>query len=329
MLGNRPSSLPIARYCGLAPKLGAQHGAGDSARLSTVFHAKCSGTLKPGQWESLTDEEQKRLDSWHEPDDVQPPKGPLLRYADAHKELEIAVTRDWAITTREAKDCFIAGSIDYCWVVDALDGTRVVFVADIKKSRYTSEGPDTLQLLCYAWMAAARFNADAYCTGLWIAEEGFYSWDDRIHRVDSPTALRHLEQVEGAAMNKGDAITGAHCLGCYSRLYCPEWTSPSREGLLAPALSQELNDHNALQALIEAERLSKLAEQAIENIKAAVLHGKVRIVDKGKVYRSAMRKGRESFNQKLAREELGDATMNKYTKRGPDYPEFRWVKEKP
>lgn len=331
MLGNRPSSLPVAQFCGLAPRLAAEHGAGNSARLSKAFHAKCAGTLEPHQWEALTDDEQKKVESWHKPGDIQPPKGPLLRYDDAHKELEVAVTESWELTTREAPDCFLAGTLDYCWLVTAKDGTRVVFVADIKKSRYASEGPLSLQLLAYAWMACAHFEADAYCPGLWIAEEGFYSWADRIFMVDSKEALRHLEQVEAAARNKGEAVTGGHCMGCYQRMYCPEWMSPVGEGVLAPALNsiEELSEYNALQALLAAERLADQAERAIANIKAAVLHGKVTIRDQGKVYRAATRKGREGFNQKLARDELGDDTMKKYTTRGSDYTEFRWVKEKP
>lgn len=329
MFGNRPSSLPVAQFCGLAPRLAAEHGAGNSARLSKVFHAKCAGALEPHQWEALTDDEQKRVDSWHKPGDIQPLKGPLLRYDDAHKELEVAVTRDWALTTREADDCFLAGTLDYCWVVNARDGTRVVFVADIKKSRYASEGPLSLQLLAYAWMACAHFEADAYCPGLWIAEEGFYSWAERIYLVDSKEALRHLEQVEAAALNKGEAVTGGHCMGCYQRMYCPEWTAPHNDGILGPALAQDLSEENALTCLLAAERLKETAELAIDNIKAAVLHGKVTIRDQGKVYRAANRKGKVTFSQKLAREELGEEAMNRYMRRGSDYTEFRWVKEKP
>lgn len=241
----------------------------------------------------------------------------------------MAVTEDWAITTREDPNCFLAGTLDYCWVVDAKDGTRVVFVCDIKKSRYAAEGPLSLQLLAYSWMACAHFNADAYCPALWIAEEGFYNWSDRIYMVDSQAALRHLEQVEAAARNKGEAVMGGHCMGCYQRLWCPEWTAPHQEHLLGPAITNELTEETALSALLEAERLADLSKLAIDNIKAAVLHGKVSVRDQGKVYRAAQRRGRMSFNQKLARDELGEATMQKYTKQGADYTEFRWVKEKP
>lgn len=329
MRGNRPSSLPVAQFCGLAPRLAAEHGAGNSARLSKAFHAKCAGALEPHQWEALTDDEQKKVESWHKPGDVQPPKGPLLRYKDAYKELEVAVTESWELTIRKAPDCFLAGTLDYCWPITAKDGTRVVFVADIKKSRYASEGPLSLQLLAYCWMACAHFEADAYCPGLWIAEEGFYNWAERIYMVDSKDALRHLEQVEAAARNKGEATMGAHCMGCYQRMYCPEWTAPHNDGVLGPALAQDLDDSNALECLLAAERLAETAELAINNIKAAVLHGKVTIRDSGKVYRASQRKGRTSFNQKLAREELGEETMNKFVTRGADYTEFRWVKEKP
>jgi len=331
MIGNRPSSLPIARYCGLAPRLGAEHGAGESARLSHAFHGLCAGTLAPGEWESLTDDEQELVKSWHKPADTQPAKGPLLRYDDAEKEVPLAVYESWAPVnpaTVMPTLVFIEGTADFLWLVNAKDGTKVVFLADIKRTRFTAlDGPESLQLLCYCWMACAVFNADAYCPGLWIAEEGEWRWADRIYRVDSPEGLRHLEQVEAAARNRGEAVTGSHCQGCYQRLNCPEHMAPVTEGELAPALNGQLTDETALAALLAAQRMKQQAEQAIENIKAAVLHGKVRVEDPeaGKRWRATVRNGRKSFNQKLARAELGEETIDRFMTNGGEYTEFRWV----
>src|SRR5690606_12259956 len=139
---------------GLAPLLGSQHGAGESARLSSAFHAKCAGELAPGQWEALTDEEQKELSTWHPPGDCQPEKGPLLRDSEALKEIPVGLTEDFGPceplyqnpdgSYKWPDHCLTGGAIDFLWVVDAKDGTRVVFVADIKRRRFTAtDGPES------------------------------------------------------------------------------------------------------------------------------------------------------------------------------------------
>ena len=331
MIGNRPSSLPVARYCGLSPRLGEQHGAGREALLSNVFHAICAGKQQSvkRQWDGLTQGEQEELLTWKPPTDVTLPGGPTLHYAEAEKEVPCAVRSNFAPCRLDDPEAMTGGTLDFRWQVTAKDNTRVVFVADIKRTPWTCpEGPTSPQLLAYCLMSCAELDAEAYCPGLWFATTGEWRWAPKVTRLDSAQALTDMRLVKSAALNTDPRpVTGSHCDRCWSRIYCPEYTSPANEGLLGPALTQTLTPENALSALREVHRLSKLCELADENIKAAMVAG-LKIVDETgeNEYRTTFQRGRESFAVAEAKKLLDAATIKRLTTRGPDFATRRWVK---
>lgn len=299
MRGNRPSSLDAALFCPAAPRL-SSGVAGRAAFVSTVFHAKAAGDLRwRDLYTQLTDREREDFDQRQTPVDVVFPDGRVLRYSDAHKEVRWGLTDDLRgiDPTGDPPELLTAGTIDCYW--DPLDG--VVYVADLKGSLYTSH-PDSLQLHCYGHMGMALTGAVAYCGGIWACTEGEWRWGS----IVDPEDLGYLELrrtlLRAITNTDGPAVTGGHCLGCWSRHHCAEWTLPAAsvagtplDGLDHP---DTITNERALELLLLAERLEELRDKARLILKGwARLNGGIRDAERGKVWQPTPVKGRLSLDR--------------------------------
>ena len=159
-VGNRMSSLPVSRFCGLAGKLGSQYGSGRAAAMGTAFHALCAENGSGDPLEGLTDKERETVLSWQQPTTLQVPDGPLLHYESADKETAVALDADGRYVPPDSPIAACVGHVDFFWHVNSAGGEpsdsnklarrSVVYVADIKKSSFTASGPGSLQLVAGA-----------------------------------------------------------------------------------------------------------------------------------------------------------------------------------
>lgn len=277
MLGNRMSSLPYALHCGLAPRLGEEHGAGRAALQSSAYHAIMAGE-QTDLWARLTSEEQEEALRWATPTDVDL-GGVKLRYADAHKEVELVLSSEldafqpedgWKVHAVEdghldlmqvstgeisAVDFMSYASVghaDFVWDPIVDDGMKVVYVGDAKRSAHTAD-ISTLQLDAYGWAWARVTGADAYGAGLWILTEGRWIWRDELVILDDLSSADIARKLSAAIKNGRDskpagshAITGPHCRDCYQRPYCAEHLVPP--AALVRAASENEGRSEAMEA---------------------------------------------------------------------------------
>lgn len=321
---NRMSSLPVVQFCPQAARLGAQYGSGRAAAMSRYFHAKCAGV--PCK-DVVTAEEAEIIDTWQAPTDVTLWDGTVLRYADADKERGLCYYDCNSPEGHDGED----GHLDFAWIIGP-KGDRSAYVADIKKSRWTTlDGPESLQLMAYGISYAQEVKAQRFCTGIFIAETGEWQWLNRMIEVNSDE-FRELEaRVLAAAHNtEGQACTGGHCRDCYARLHCPEHLLASVDsvGWLSPiARGEKLASPEELRSLLlAAQNVAELCDKAIEHVKEAARRGiPIEDPETGKVYRAVQCKGRESVTPKSLREKMGEEA-EQYISRGKPYDQFRWVK---
>jgi len=334
-LGNRVSLLPIAQYCGKAAELSERYGAGRPAAMSTAFHARQAGAADAAAcWARLTEEEKEEVLGWKPPATVVMGTGITLSYAAAHKETEIALTYDGEWSEIDGGDILTIGHCDMDWAPFEIDGLRVAFVGDIKKSVYTTEdGPESLQLHTYGWGIARKYHCDAYCTGIWLAEEGEWLWAQQWVVLDSPRGKEIWDRIRFAAThNTGEASTGEHCRHCWSRLHCPEHLLPAPlakiEKSLAPLVEGGDVTLCTADTILRLQALEELVKKAKRVAQTAIERGvlKVRDPETGKIWGPVMMPGRKGFAEDKLRAELGDDVADKYVTRGQPYPQFRWLK---
>lgn len=335
-LGNRVSLLPIAQYCGKAAELSERYGAGRPAAMSTAFHARQAGSPDAAAlWARLSEAEQQEVLGWKSPKTVVMSGGVSLDYAHAMKEIEVALDCDGYWAEVDGPDVMTIGHADLAWAPYEIEGLRVAFVGDIKKSAYTTEdGPESLQLHGYGWAVARKFHCDAYCCGLWLAEEGEWLWSQQWVVLDSDRGREIWDRIRYAATHKtGEATTGQHCRHCWSRLHCPEQLLPAKLGaiekMLAPLTEGgdiTMVDHNTI---LRLQALSELCDKAKKVAQAAIERGvlKVRDPDSGKIWAPVEMPGRQSVDVDKLRSELGDGA-NRFIRRGNSYTQFRWMKPK-
>lgn len=340
----RCSSLPSAYYCPLAPELDAKYPeAGRSALMSSWFHAHCAGKAPEAKllWERLTPDEREVVQEWEPPSNVKLPNGKVLEYSAALKEVPVAVTRDFGAVDHGHPDAMVQGTLDFVWLCSD-GGLRVGYFGDIKRTQFAAPGgPRSWQLKGYALCGVAKWQLDAYCTGLWITEDSEWIWDDQVIQVGSPEWAADMRGVRSAATTEGAAVTGSHCQDCWSRLHCPIYTAPfayqdydardnyelvsQRSVALSRALRNELDEHNALEAKVEIDRLKGVLELAESNLKEAVRRGlPLYNEDRTKKWGFVECKGRESVSVKLLKSKYPDVA-EEVTVRGAPYQQFRKV----
>ncbi len=323
--GHRVSLLPITQFCSLAGKLSEEHGAGRAAALSSAFHAQAADAPDAkAKLAQLTPKEREQIAGWTTPTDVTV-NGHVLTYADAAKEQPVGLSDagEWV----ESGDCLTAGTLDFAWAYDS-----VAFVGDMKKSVWTTSGPDSLQLLTYGWAWAKKHGCHSFCVGLWIIEDGEWQWSPKVYRVDDFDALDLWSTIAHAARNNdGSASYGDHCGSCFGRLHCPEYTSPVAyiETALAPVCEGgPIDDPVKLGELMAfCERVKGLIEKAEEMAYEAARRGvAVTHPVSGKVLRFVACKGRESLNKEKLFEAMPEA--KRFVERGQGYSRAQWSKPK-
>lgn len=340
--GHRVSLLPLTRFCGHASKVADLTGHSRAAAVSSAYHAKMAGEPKAARLLALlTDEERATVESWATPVDLtfveandngQGSELVTLAFADAEKEVLVGCDDygGWADPTTQ--DVFLRGYVDFYWIVTLADGRRVLYVVDIKKGRYTASGPDSLQLLPYAFALASKHQCDAFVTGLWIAEDGEYWWSPAMVDLQSQEAARLWMLVMHAAMNRNpEPVTGAHCGECFGRLKCVAWTLPAAhaETILGPACEgAPITPDAALKLVLHIQAVEKTLEQAKKHMQEYVKRGGV-VADPttGKVWGPVKARGREKVDLERLKTDLGD-DWSKYVSRGEPSVRIQWLNPK-
>lgn len=333
--GNRISLLPISEYCGLAAKLSEEHGAGRAAAMSSAFHAQQAGASDAKEkLARLTQEERQTISTWQKPSDVRisSPVGPrgqftelVLTYAEAEKEQPVGLTYngEWSPTG----DVLTCGTMDFAWVRDG-----VAYVGDMKKTRWSCSGPESLQLLGYGYAWARKHGCHLFAVGLWLIEEAEWVWSDKFYEVDGFESLELWSRIRFAAENHdGQASLGDHCDGCYGRLHCPEYTLPAAHAdtvLSAAAVGGAIDDPEQLAALLlYAQRIKGVIDKVYELAKEAARRGApVKHPTNGTVFGFVNCKGREALNQAKLFAAIPQAT--EFVERGAPYQQARWLKPK-
>lgn len=322
-IGNRISLLPVGQYCALAGKLSEEHGAGRAAALSSAFHAREAGAGDAkAKLARLTPKELDTISTWKRPSDVTV-NGHVLRYEDAAKEQPVGLTITGEFA--ESGEVVTCGTTDFYWLYD-----RVVYCSDMKKSQWTTSGPESLQLLAYGYALAKKHGARAFCVGLWIIEDAEWRWSDKVYQLDDFESLDLWARIMYAALNVGtEANFGDHCRNCYGRLHCPEYTAPAAlaDTVLSPAaVGGSIDDpEKLLELLAYVERIEPMIEKVKEHARECARRG-VPLKRKGQVLKFIRCKGRESLNKARLFAEMPEAT--KFLERGDDYDQARWVKDK-
>lgn len=322
MTGNRMSSLPAARFCPSAGVLSEKTGAGRSAAVSSAWHARLSGTPDAARLlASLTDEERAEALSWGEPSLLLVPTEDgetlPLRYRDAEKELLVALD-DWGMYADPTRcDVLSRGHLDFAWKIHFKGETWAV-VGDLKRSKYSSEGPESLQLMAYGFAYASKVGATRFLTANWLAEEQEWRFANEWIELGSERGNALLEDVLLAASNRstdGEYNFGPHCGSCYGWRLCPSHAVPAPPGLehIENPTSEEAANYLAYIAAQE-----KVLDAAKKRIQACVQEG-LRVEAGGKRYLPIYTRGRETVSLEQAKA-AGVAVS-----RTKDHYQFRWV----
>lgn len=308
-------------------------GGGRAAAIGTATHAVFSNAPNAAELLArLTPEEREEVAEMKRPTPVEV-AGVTLAYEDFEHERALALDHDGAYRTNDdvTEDfLMLRGTADM--VAHAtLDGKRVAFVGDLKKTAYAAtDGPYSLQLIGYAIAYASMIGADGYYTGIWDCTEGEWQWSEYVD-LWSEQHEQNWHRVRASALNHGGEYSvGSHCSSCYGRKRCPQWLLPpelvgtSLGPLTAP---EELTQEHANELLL----LSKRAEDTVDAVKDILKHYAREsggIADgKGKVWAPVTSKGKTSLDRK-ALERDNPEIVQRYTVLGQPYQTFRWVKEK-
>lgn len=335
MTPNRFSRLPVAEFCGRSGELDI--GSGRAAAMSTAFHAVCSGAVDAtAKCAALTAAEKEEIKTWHRPESIRFDDGEELSYENAEKELQIGLDSRGRHCLDPSK-AIVIGTLDMAWSradidgvppdqtvsVDAL-GRVVAYVGDIKKTRWTTlDGPESLQLIGYAFAYAAKVGATHFCCGIWNATEGGWTWGELID-LESPKAVELWARVVHASQNQGGEFrTGGHCRSCWSRMKCPAYLVPVDSAhALAPLAGHEITPDKVLELLRQYERASDTLDVVKEFLTEYGRRHPVPSEDGKKRWMPVECQGREG----LAPEHKEDARKAGWMKRGAPYEQMRWVK---
>jgi hypothetical protein len=325
---NRASSLGIAEFCGYSPQLSKRYNAsGRSALQGSYFHAIQSGAPSETLRAMLTAEELEEVAEWYPVADLEW-QGVKLRYADMEHELRIALDRcggGYIPKEDEDPDALSIGHLDMAKVIELDNGIRIAFVGDIKRSEYTtSDGPKTLQLAFYGTAYALLHQCDGYVPAIWAAVEG--TWDVGQY-VDllSAEGLIVYQRLVHAATNTEHA-TGAHCMGCWSRMHCEHHLLPA--ALAGSELAQftEGNEVTTADAALRAAQLAdaytEIGKLLKERVKAFASRQPLIDSVSGKAYRRIECKGKRSGPSV---KDLEAAGMTNLIREGSPYDMWKWV----
>jgi hypothetical protein len=319
-MGHRMSMLDLTLSCGLAGELSAMYGSGQAALQSRALHALVAGDVE--EYESLclqlSPAQKLLVDEYHVPTPFSA-DGEQCTLDSAEKEVEVTIDFGDGLTS--------VGHADLRWKVTKKDGTVLVVIIDMKLTQYTSN-VDSLQLHGYGYASAEELDADEYVVGIWVIDEGYYLWGERItmmtERADE--VWRRLRKAAGHISNRG--TLGEHCHGCYARLHCGEYLMPPEvaETSLRPWTGAvgEYDADTAREALLSAQRAKDTAEAVIKNVRAfADRNGGIPSEDGSKVWSPSWCSGRKTVKLKTLKEEHPDL-YERYETQGQPYQRYIW-----
>jgi hypothetical protein len=341
-MGVRMSQLGNALYCPQSAKYSEERGDTILSRIGSAFHARCAGGEDaPGLLAGLPDDDRDAVLSWQPPTDVVfVDKGEhvCLVYKESEKEIAVGLTELGLFCPEASPKALSIGHVDMVWVHEFKDGTRIAYIGDIKKTRWTTQdGPDTLQCAGYGFACASKYGCHGFCRGLYIADEGRWQWSEHCIMLDSSEGMALLETVLRAAANtEGPACTGAHCWNCWGRLQCPEHLLPAAVGeqsevfaAISKADPGTLDNDKALKLLQWSDAADKLAKVAKEAAKAfAARNGSIYDPTTGKHYCMVTYDGRESVSVARVRERFGEQA-EEVIKRSKPFLSPKWLKRRP
>lgn len=267
MIGWRISTLPFSEKCGVVGDLLASQPETTRMLMGKVYHAAMEdnketfAALAPQLDESALQE----VMGWQRFTSCVI-LGTEVHYKDAEKERPVAISIDgrtpgYDPTTRTWDHDMVltAGTMDCGWVIVVPGIGKVAVVVDFKKSRYASE-LNSLQLVTYGYAYSHEHGCDAFVTALWIADEGRLLTGDTYSMAEFDRGML-FERIKKAALNRGPAVTGSHCHGCWARMQCPAYLLP---GAIA------LRDGNQeLEAFVRGTLDLPTAQEWLLKVKAA------------------------------------------------------------
>lgn len=319
------SKLDLTERCGYSGTL--KTAAGRAAIMSRWVHAQGAGQTEEAAalFASLDVEEQKDVLTWSLPKSIEV-AGEVMRYDECAHEVRFALDADGAPVDYDSEDRITRGIADFVWTLPELPW---VLVGDLKRSSRTlAEGTRSLQLHAAGLSAAEMLGKSSYIPALWYLEEGAAELGSTVE-LYSHEAMTYWVRVKHAATNTDGPITGAYCDRCYGRNQCVAWFMPAhtQESWLAPLAggNVQLTDQKATELALMLPAVEEAVKLARKQLQAYVRQGGT-IESAGKVYAPVITKGRESLDKRALEEALGDLTP--YTRRGPDFDTWRWIKRK-
>lgn len=326
----RPSALPIAEHCGLAPELAARTERGDrrDALIGKAYHAIASKDPKAvDHVDVLTVAERKELVRRALPTDV-----PDF----ASHEIRIGLTPQGRWADHGARGNLTEGTADIAWLEEPAAIPRyagedpptvpTLVLADVKNGPWSvDEGPISLQMVAYAFALADHWRAQAFRPAIWYYGEARWDWGPVI-LLDSDEAADLWRRVVIAATKRPEATPGPWCDRCFERAHCPARLLPALAGPAAPELAPfveggpELTPETAATGLRVIAAMRDVADRAEEHLRAAVRAG-LRMEVGGKVYGPSFVKGRQSVDAAALER---DGLAEQYMKQGAPYERWGW-----
>lgn len=330
-MGNRFSSLGNAAKCAKSPAL-SQMGATRAAAMSTAFHATlASDPRAAGLMQLLSDDEVAEMIAWRRPQLIVLDADTALDWREAETEVELGLTAEGAYCTADDPACIGVGHMDGGWVKE-VRGRRIAYIADHKRSAYTSaDGPETLSMAAYGFSYADKHGCDAFVRGIWALVEGEWMWEPTMVDLNEAGAAELWGKVRAAILHtEGEYSMGSHCHSCYGRLRCPAYLMPPElaETSLAPFTGGKLpaSTQELVKLKVVLDRVKDTAKAVEDALKVeAVQRGGLFDPDTGKWWRPIKMPGRKGLDGAALERDLPEVAL-KYTKQGKPYEQFKWVK---
>lgn len=305
----RPSSLQIAQYCGLAPRLAEQYPeSSEAAEHGDEIHRQIASALTSGTV----------------------PFDPGARAAvewarNEHPHGIIGVETRVRLDDPESGDLITEGTPDFVATVD-FSGETGIHVVDWKTGRpeFVVQAHDNLQLHAYALAICLAQGYSQYVVQIGHVVDGRF-WLSHSDHISGPEMWTMLDRIKAAASRDAEAVVGPHCQRCYQQKHCPAFLLPAYEGetALAPVTQPGgITRENAPRLLQAVEAMETALEVAKERLKGyAREHGP--IVSGDSQWGPIMVNGRRSG---ATVKELEAAGLAHLIKPGRPIERFEWRK---
>ncbi len=337
----RISSLPVSEYCGKADEIGTDVET-TNAKRSTVFHKYCETGSWPDMINTLPESDKEEISKWKVPKPLKltiDGKEIILKYKDSIKEIRVAVDGDFnfidvphetplADIQQRFPSILCIGHLDMAWDIPDLD---LVVVNDIKSSIFAVKArTKSLQLHGYGFTFAKKMGRSRYLTAIWDACDGrHYCEPSEIIDLDSFEAEEYKDRIRNASRKNSETfVTGTHCGGCWKKQSCPAHLMDlPKDSDFSDLYGPNVTEKVIRDSLVKLRKMKDSYEKGMDVCKGWVeSHGPVRSEDGSKEWTVALRSGRMSLDQKAVEAEYG--SLEKFMKKGNDYPVFDWRNKK-